>query len=958
MRIKIIYKIYLASSLLLASIISTSAHGQIRKASIKTKEKSSFPITTNLPLDPNVRTGKLSNGFTYFIRRNTHPKDRVIMYLANKVGSLLENDDQQGLAHFMEHMNFNGTTHFPKNELVDYLQKSGVRFGADINAYTGFDETVYQLPLPSDKPEILRNGIQIMRDWAKGAILDPVEIDKERGVVLEEKRLGKGASQRMQQKIFPVLFNQSRYGQRLPIGLDTILNNFKPATLKQFYNDWYRPNLQALIVVGDIDVVEMEKEIKLKFSDLNNPANERSRTKYTINLTNSNHFVKATDPEETATQVQVLVKREGLVVKTKKYYQDYIVRKLFNSMLGNRFQELMQQKQPPFIAGNAGIGAFIGNIDAFNINVAANPGEIEKGFKAAWREIVRLNRYGFTAAEFDKTKADYIKNVENAYRQKNTNYSDLYIGEYLDYFLRGNAAPGTEWEYRFTKLIMPKITLADVNTLLKEFDTDKNRDIIITAPEKDKAILPDETSINGWMKSVQQEQLAIYKDAFVNKPLLEKIPVGGKIVKQTELNEIKASDLVLSNGVRVILKPTKFSDNDILVKAVAPGGTSLYSDADYESANVAAYLVTSSGLGTYDYNQLNKYLAGSTIASGPYLADYNQGIQAAASPADLETLLQMFYLYFTNPKKDSTAFEKFISQSKGSLANRKNNPENAFYDTLSLVMGNYSPRRTPPGIEKLEQIDLDKSYNIFRQAFSDASNFTFTFVGDFDINKVKPLVEKYLGALPSAYKHEKAKDLGIHPPSGKITKIISAGLEPKATVRLTFSGNYDFGYENNLNMDAIAEVLQIKLIERLREEESGVYAPSVNIRYTKLPAARYSLNISLGCAPSNVDKLIASTLDEINTLKKAGPSVTNIEKFKAEEMRNHETHLRANDFWSEYLDQQALNQDDLTEITKFDSVMKNMTAESVKNAARKYLNESNLIRIILYPEGFKPEVNP
>ncbi|GGI23728.1 M16 family metallopeptidase [Pedobacter mendelii] len=953
MQNKISLKIQITAILIVICALCTNAQTQIRKASLKPTEKNVASATETLPLDPNVKTGKLSNGFTYFIRRNIHPKNRVIMYLANKVGSLMENYDQQGLAHFMEHMNFNGTKNFPKNELVDYLQKSGVRFGADINAYTSFDETVYQLPLPSDKPEILHNGIQIMRDWAKGATLNPLEINKERGVVLEEKRLGKGASQRMQQKIFPVLFNQSRYGQRLPIGLDTVLNNFKPATLNQFYNDWYRPNLQALIVVGDINVADIEKEIKLKFSNLKNPERERVRTKYKINLTNRNHFITATDPEETSTQIQIMIKREALVVKTKKDYQNYISRKLFNSMLSNRFQELMQQKQPPFIAGNAVIGAFIGNIDAFNINVAANPGALEKGFKAAWREIVRLNRDGFTKTEFDKTKADYLKNIENTYRQKNTNYSDLYVGEYLDYFLRSSAAPGMEWEYSFTKLIMPKITLADLNALFKEFNSDKNRDIIITAPEKDKASLPDENSINDWMKSVQEEEIPSYKDSFTEKPLLDKKPIPGKIVKQTELKEINATELVLSNGTKVILKSTKFSDNDILVKAVAPGGSSLYSDADYESANLAAYLITSSGLGSYDYNQLNKYLAGSTIASSPYISDYNQGFQAAASPADLETLLQMFYLYFTNPKKDSTAFEKFISQSKGSLANRKDNPENTYYDTISTMMGNYSSRRTPPSIEKLNQVDLDKSYKIFRQVFSDASNFTFTFVGDFDINKIKPLIETYLGALPTTNKHEKAKDLGIHPPSGKITKIISAGLEPKATVRLTFSGDYDFGYENNLNMDAIAEVLQIKLIERLREEESGVYAPSVSIKYAKIPSERYSLSISLGCAPVNVDKLIASTLDEIKKLKTAGPSIINVEKFKAEKIRNHETHLRANDFWSEYLDQQALNMDDMSEIVKFDDLMKRINPENIKNAAQKYLNENNLIRIILMPEKSK-----
>ncbi|QEC80572.1 insulinase family protein [Mucilaginibacter ginsenosidivorax] len=909
------------------------------------------PEHGQLPLDPAVRTGKLANGFTYFIKRNINPKNRVIFYLANKIGSLVETDDQQGLAHFMEHMNFNGTTHFPKNDLVDYLQKVGVRFGADINAYTSFDETVYQLPLPTDKPEVLSSGLQIMRDWAQGALLDSAEIEKERGVVLEEKRLGKGAAQRMQQKYFPVLFSNSRYGQRLPIGLDTILNNFKPMTLSRFYHDWYRPNLQALIVVGDINVNEIEQAIKQKFADLKNPVHEKIRTKYIFTLTGSNNFVKATDPEETSTQVQVLIKRQAHPVKNAGDYRAFIVRKLFNHMLSNRYLELAQQKQPPFIYGGANLGGFLGNIDALNMQVVANPGEVEKGFKAVWREMERLKRYGFTASEFEKAKSDYLKNNENTYKQRHTAYSEQFVGEYLSYFLTGTAAPGIEKEYSLTKAIVPLLSLKDVDTIASYFSSDSNRDIIITGPEHAKADLPDEASINKWITSIKQENISRYKNSFTQKALLDTQPIPGKIIKQVDLDGINATELILSNGAKAILKPTKFSDNDILVKAIAPGGSSLFSDADYESANVAAYLVTTSGLGGYSYNNLNKFLAGTTIASGVFLADYSQGIQAAASPGELETLLQMFYLYFTAPRKDSVAFERYKAETKASLTDRKNSPENRFYDTISAVSGNYSIRRTPPSIEKLNQLDFNKSYQIFRKQFSDAANFTFTFVGDFDINKVKPLIEKYLGSLPATFLHEKAKDLGIQPPAGKITKIVRAGIEPKATVSLKFSGDYDYSYANNLEMDALAEVLQIRLIERLREEESGVYSPGVNARYNKIPSSRYVFSISFGCAPINVEKLIASALDEVDKMKRSGPSPINTEKFKAEKSRTHETQLRANDFWSEYLNDNALNEGDIYAVNDFNTVLEKITPESIKRKANKYLSGNNLIQIILMPQN-------
>ncbi|GGI25292.1 M16 family metallopeptidase [Pedobacter mendelii] len=952
MQIKIFIKGWPFAAILITCALLVSAQNKTKVSPPKNTVKSNS--LAKLSLDTAVRTGKLANGFTYFIRRNNSPKNRVTIYLANKVGSILENDDQQGLAHFMEHMNFNGTTHFPKNELVNYLQKAGVRFGADINAYTGFDETVYQLPLPSDKPEILSNGIQIMRDWAKGALLDPGEIDQERGVIIEEKRLGKGAAQRMQQKYFPVLFNNSRYGKRLPIGLDTVLNNFRPETLAQFYNDWYRPNLQALIVVGDINVDEIEKEIKRKFSDLQNPVNQKVRTKYQITPSTNSNFVKVTDPEMTSTQLQVLIKQEAHPLKTAADYRDFMVKNLFNVMLGDRYRELAEAPRPPFLGGGASIGGFVGNLDAFTLRVAANPGELESGFKAVWREIERLKKYGFSVAELDRAKKNSLKLFENNYKQKTTAYSDGYVKEYLDYFLHDNAAPGIEKERLMMLAEMPTIQLADVNKLGLKFISKIHRDIIITAPEKEKTNLPDEATVNNWMKSVQNETLVPYKSDFTDQPLISKQPLPGKIVKTTILKAIEATELTLSNGTKVILKPNKFAANTILVKVFAPGGSSLYSDLEYESANVASYLVSKSGLGNYNYKNLSKYVSSSSVATSVSITDYSQGIQAAASPDDLEILLQMTYLYFTDPKKDPAEFDKYIAQTKASLENRKNNPENVFYDTLNNVLSNNSPRRSPPNLEKLNQINYDRSYEIFKERFADAANFTFTFVGDFDVAKVKPLIEKYIASLPSTYKNEKPKDLGIRPPAGQVTKIIYKGLERKATVRLIFSGDYAYNASNNLAMDAMAEVLQIRLIERLREEESGVYSPSVIVRYSKIPVPRYTLNISFGCAPANVDKLIASAIDEVAKLRNLGPTDTNLSKFKAEEDRMLETQLRKIDFWSNYLTDQILNGENIDEINDHGVIMKNITTESIKDMASKYLSGENLIRVILMPETAKP----
>ena len=432
-------------------------------------------IAQLLPLDPDVKIGKLANGFTYYIRKNTEPKNRAYLYLANKVGSILENEDQQGLAHFVEHMGFNGTKHYPKNDLVSYLQKAGVRFGADLNAYTSFDETVYQLPIPTDDAEIFKNGMQMMRDWAQDATLDPVEIDKERGVVLEEKRLGKGAYERMQIKYLPVLFNNSRYSNRLPIGAEEVLENFKPETLRQFYKDWYRPNLQALIVVGDIDVQAVEQMIKAKFADLKNPVDPRERIEYTIPLIHKNQFIAVTDKEFPVTVAQIMIKHPETVVKTTVDLRDNMIRALYNQMLSARFSEIIKQATPPFLQGGSNISKFLAGLDVAGSFVLAKPGELETGFKAVLTEVERVKRFGFTQTEFERAKVAFMTQEESAYKEKDKTNSENFVNEYLQHFLRGEAVMSISHKYNFCKEKINGITLTEVNTLIKKYVTKLNR---------------------------------------------------------------------------------------------------------------------------------------------------------------------------------------------------------------------------------------------------------------------------------------------------------------------------------------------------------------------------------------------------------------------------------------------------------------------------------------------------
>lgn len=937
------FKIYTCFVAVLISISGTISAQTISKTSKATSEV--------IPLDPSIKIGKLPNGFTYYIRKNVEPKNRVQLYLANKVGSILENDDQQGLAHFVEHMSFNGTKNFPKNELVNYLQKSGVRFGADLNAYTSFDETVYQLPIPSDDPEVLKNGIQIMRDWAQDATLDPAEIDKERGVVLEEKRLGKGAQQRMQDKYLPLMLNNSRYSNRLPIGTEEVLKNFTPATIQAYYKDWYRPDMQALIVVGDIDVNAIEATIKAKFSDLKNPAKPRPRTEYTIPLLNKNQFISVTDPEFPVTVAQIMIKHPESKLITRTDYRNSIVRSLFNQMMDSRFEDLQKQADPPFLQGQANISGFLAGLDVYTAFVVAKPGELERGFKAVLTETERVKRYGFTQTELDRAKQTYLTNMESAFKEKDKTPSESLVKEYVRNFLNQEASPGIAYEYDLAKTFTSGISLQDVNQLSKTYITEVNRDVMIMGPEKDKDSLPAEATVNDWINNVKQENITAYVDDVTDKPLLSQTLTPGKVSSEKKIAELGITELTLSNGVKVVLKPTDFKNDEIGFRAFSPGGSSLYSDADYQSAAFAATLVDNSGIAEFSPVQLPKMLTGKRVNVTPYISERFEGLIGSATPKDLETALQLTYLYFTQPRKDPEIFKGLIGQYKGSLANRSNDPARVFEDSLAAVLSNNNIRRTGPSIQKVDQINLDKAYEIYKDRFADASDFTFTFVGNFDVESIKPLLQKYLGSLPSTNRKETAKNLGIRIPSGKIDKKFFKGREPKASVRLVFSGAHKYNETNNNQLEALAEVLNIKLIERLREDEGGVYGVGARASYTKQPEERYSIIISFSSAPENVEKLISSTLDEINKIKQNGSLAIDLEKFVAEETRTTETQLKDNGFWLGYLSNQLQNDEDPKQVLTYLKNLKQLNPDALKAAANNYLSGNNYIRLVLLPEN-------
>jgi zinc protease len=910
-------------------------------------QKNNEPV----PLDAAVTTGKLANGFTYYIRRNATPEKRAVMFLVNKVGSVLETEEQRGLAHFLEHMAFNGTTHYPKNELVNYLQKSGVRFGADLNASTSFDETIYQLPVSTDDKVLFKNAMQILRDWAQGITLDAEEIDKERGVILEEKRQGLGSSQRIQDKTMAIALNQSLYASRLPIGTEEVLKNFKHEEIRKFYHDWYRPDLQALIIVGDVNVQQVEKSIKSMFGDLRMPSNARERKDISIPFTGKNQFLAVTDAEVQATRFELTIKRPTLKIRTKEDFREAMMRNLFSMMMGNRFNEILQADNTPFISGGYSIGGMVANMDAFSGRVVVKPGQLEKGIKAWWTELERVRQYGFVETELKRATTNYLAGIAAVYKERDKTSSENYVREYVEHFLNGVSSPGIVYEHDLYKSFADQLTVADFREFVTRYLKETDRDMVMVANDKFRDSLPSEATVLQWLKEAGAANITAYVDKKVSRTSLLDQPVqGGAITRESSKKETGVTELVLANGVKVILKPTNFKKDQVLFNGYSPGGLSLVSDADFYNARMATSLVTASGVADMSLQELSNMLTGKSISVSPFIDEIAEGFSGSASVEDLETALQLVYLYFTKPRKDQTAFNNMVEQTRLSFLNADQAPRKAFGDTLSAVMGNYHFRKMKMPPNKLDELDADKAMIIYKDRFADASDFTFTFVGSFDVEAVKPLLAKYLGALPAINRKEQPRDLQLNHPEGRITRKVVKGKEPQAVVMLAFGGPFTYDMATVDQLRALAAILNIRLVERLREQEGGVYGARVNANARKLPTGEYVILINFICDPRNVEPLVLSTNSEIMKLKQEGPSDDDMTKYKATDKTSYDRALKENGFWLSYLTGKMANQEE-PEMPDIKKKMQHITPELLQQAAIKYFNNANYIRVILVPEN-------
>ncbi|MCB9267893.1 MAG: insulinase family protein, partial [Lewinellaceae bacterium] len=701
---------------------------------------SAQPSGQPLPTDPRVRTGTLLNGMRYYIQYNPKPENRAELRLAVHAGSLQEDEGQLGIAHFVEHMAFNGTEHFEKNELINYLEKTGARFGADLNAYTSFEETVYKLQARTDSLPLLEKGLLIMEDWAGGLSFEPEEIDKERGVVVSEWRTRLSPDQRLQQQYFPVLYKGSRYANRMPIGKPEIIENAGYATIRRFYEDWYRPDLMAFIAVGDFEVDWMEKEVIRRFSGLQNPESSRPRKDYEVPGHQETLTVIATDKEAAFTRVQVIYKHEEKPVTTIEDFRRQLTYSLYNKMLNARLVEVQMQPNPPFTFAYSGYGSDVGNLGAYTIYAFVGEGGAIEGISAVLRETRRALLHGFTETELKRHKADIMQSVENDYKEREKTKSGTLASRYVYNFLDQNPIPGPEQRLHLYQELLPAITLEDINPLPRQWITDSNRVAIITGPEHAESPLPSREEILDLLAQIDTMSLEPYVDKINDAPLIKEVLSPVPIISRKKLDSLGITLIELSNGVKAYLKPTDFQNDEILMSAFSPGGHSLYSLEEYYSAANAAAIIDQSGLGEFSMPELQKKLAGKTASAGPYINELYEGVSGSSDQESLETMLRLVYLYFTEPRRDSAVFLSYLSRQASIFENMMDNPYYYYADVKNQIKYKGNPRRQITTLEDLRKISLDEVIHIYQERFANAGDFTFVFVGNFEPETLEPLI--------------------------------------------------------------------------------------------------------------------------------------------------------------------------------------------------------------------------
>lgn len=946
----------LISLLLLSVSCGLDVNAPLQKGLPETA--SNIALDKTPPIDPKVVIGELDNGIRYYIRENREPANRTELRLVINAGSVLENEKQLGLAHVLEHMAFQGTENFEKKEILDYMESIGMPIGSGINASTGFDQTMYMLKVPMDDISYLPTAFRILKDWTAGLTLDPEEIELERKVVIEEWRMGLGAQERIRDKTMPVILKDSLYAQRLPIGTLENLQNFTHDDLKRYYRDWYRPDLMAVIAVGDFDAEEIERLIRDNFKSIPASKDPKQRENIKVPSHDETLFAIATDQELTTTRVTVYHKFPEDHDWTVGGIRQKIVESLYSSMLNSRLQEISRKPDPPFLNAFSGRLSLVRPLAAYMLMAMVQETGVERGLKTLLIESERVTRFGFTGAELERQKTSLLRSIEQMYANRDSRDSGSHADEMSRAYLTGEAIPGIEFEAALYKRFIPGITLEEVNQAGKNWINESSRVVVVTAPEKKDLTPPSVSDLKNLMASVVKINIEPYEETVVDDPLLAAAPKGSKIIAKREL-EGGLIEWKLANGITVILKPTDFKEDEIVFSGFSPGGTSLASDEDYIPAETAITVITNGGLGSFNATDLRKKLAGKMANVSPEFSDYEEGVTGDGSPVDLETLFQLIYLRMTAPRADEVFFNIFKTQMQQMLPNRTANPLTVFNDRFNFLLYSDHPRRQPPIAEMLEKADLNKSMEFYEDRFACAGDFIFCFVGNIDLEVIQPLVETYLGALPNMGRRETWKDVGIRStPGGIIKETVRRGKDPKSATRIVFTGSFNGvhdPFERTL-FRTTGRLLEKRLFDVIRELLGGTYSVQVRNNYDWRPVKSYLIGIDFASDPERVEELTEAILSEIKSFKESGPSEEELDEVKQAFLRFHETGMEQNDYWLANL--KASYSDGVDpgagRILNYPDTVNSLTVESARKAFQQYYDMENYIQITLLPED-QPE---
>jgi zinc protease len=914
----------------------------------------SYGLAQQMPVDPEVVVGTLPNGLRYYVRPNGKPSHRAELRLVVKAGSVLEDDDQQGLAHFVEHMQFEGTRHFPQQSIGNFLSSLGLSIGADANAATSYDDTQYTLRVPTDVPGVLDRALLVLEDWAQGASFDQSGIDRQRGVVLSEWRLHLGAGERTQDKIRRVQLEGSRHAERPPIGKPDIIERAQREQLTRFYRDWYRPDLMAVIVVGDVDRDAVVTMIKEHFSSLSSPSPERRRPAFDVPDRSGTRSTVVTDKETTATTVAITDLRPARNQGTVGGYRELILDRLFADMLGDRLDELSQSANPPFLraAARRGLLAAPRTRDEAVLQALVSMDGVTRGLEALATELQRIARYGFTATELARAKQALMLSYERSVTESPDRESASRADEYTRNFLQDEALPTIWQELAFHRRFVPGLTLDEVNALTTDWFPDRNRLVVVSAPEAAGVVLPDQAQLAALVETASAKRLDPYVDAASGQALIDAPPSRGTIVKTMLRPEAGITEWTLSNGATVVLKPTTLREDQILFRATAPGGTSLASDTDLIPARVADGVVRAGGVGRFSAVMLDKILAGKAVAVTPFIDELDEGMAGGSTPQDLETMFQLLYLRFTQPRADPIAFAAMASQARGLLANQLASPDVVFDQVLDAALNQNSPRRPFETPATVDQWNLEKSVAFYRARFADASNFTFLFVGSFTPEAIKPLVETYIASLPATHARETWRDLGITPPRGVVERTIEKGIAPKSEVAVVLSGPFEYDDDHVLALRTMTLLLQSRLFDTIRQELGGTYSITVTPSTEKFPRPQYAVRIQWTCDPARTAMLVQRVFEEIAFVKATplAPGQVSLirEALRQEFERNSQDNgYLLNQIARRYEDGNAA---DVGAVINLPDRIAALTGVAIRQAMETYLDTRNYVKVTLMPE--------